>query len=175
MLANGGWDLALILLTWTIWRAPTNASKWRMGFNSAFKGLNMDRRNLTLTAINKNVWTPAHGKIEQQRQLCRTVWVNYGVSCRKRNNVPMYRIMTLYIETCCYNRHRSLTNIYIICLHKQLNKRHNAVRVNFFPSAKHRKRFVAMVTVKTHVQLTQSKCSSYREKMGGWSGTDLGL
>ena len=32
-------DLTLILLTWTIWRAPTNASKWRMGFNSAFKGL----------------------------------------------------------------------------------------------------------------------------------------
>ena len=29
----------LTLLTWTIWRAPTNASKWRMGFNSAFKGL----------------------------------------------------------------------------------------------------------------------------------------
>ena len=43
MLANGGWDLiqrlTLILLTWTIWRAPTNASKWRMGFNSVFKGL----------------------------------------------------------------------------------------------------------------------------------------
>ena len=39
MLANGGWDLTLILLTWTIWRAPTNASKWRMRFNSAFKGL----------------------------------------------------------------------------------------------------------------------------------------
>ena len=32
-------ELTLILLTWTIWRAPTNASKWRMGFNSAFKGL----------------------------------------------------------------------------------------------------------------------------------------
>jgi hypothetical protein len=31
--------LTLILLTWTIWRAPTNASKWRMGFNSVFKGL----------------------------------------------------------------------------------------------------------------------------------------
>ena len=39
MLANGGWDLTLTLLTWTIWRTPTNASKWRMGFNSAFKGL----------------------------------------------------------------------------------------------------------------------------------------
>ena len=31
--------LTLILLRSTIWRAPTNASKWRMGFNSAFKGL----------------------------------------------------------------------------------------------------------------------------------------
>ena len=31
--------LTLILLTWTIWRATTNASKWRMGFNSAFKWL----------------------------------------------------------------------------------------------------------------------------------------
>ena len=39
MLINGGWDLTLILLTWTTWRAPTNASKWWMGFNSAFKGL----------------------------------------------------------------------------------------------------------------------------------------
>ena len=36
--------LTLILLTWTIWRAPTNASKWRMGFNSAFKGLREERR-----------------------------------------------------------------------------------------------------------------------------------
>ena len=34
-----GPHLTLSLLTWTIWRAPTNASKWRMGFNSAFKGL----------------------------------------------------------------------------------------------------------------------------------------
>ena len=32
--------LTLILLTWTMWRAPTNARKWRMGFNSTFKGLN---------------------------------------------------------------------------------------------------------------------------------------
>jgi hypothetical protein len=31
--------LNLTLLTWTMWRAPTNPSEWRMGFNSAFKGL----------------------------------------------------------------------------------------------------------------------------------------
>ena len=32
--------LTLTLLTCRIWRAPTNASKCQMGFNSAFKGLN---------------------------------------------------------------------------------------------------------------------------------------
>jgi len=31
--------LTLILLTWKIWWAPNNASKWQMGFNLAFKGL----------------------------------------------------------------------------------------------------------------------------------------
>jgi len=31
--------LTLILLTWRIWRAHNNASKWQMRFNSAFKGL----------------------------------------------------------------------------------------------------------------------------------------
>ena len=31
--------LTLILLTWRIRWAPNNASKWQMGFNSAFKGL----------------------------------------------------------------------------------------------------------------------------------------
>ena len=32
-------SLNLILLTLRIWWAPNNASKWQMGFNSAFKGL----------------------------------------------------------------------------------------------------------------------------------------
>jgi hypothetical protein len=38
----GRWrlKLTLILPTWRIWWAPNNASKWQMGFNSAFKGLN---------------------------------------------------------------------------------------------------------------------------------------
>jgi len=33
--------LTLILLTWRIWRAPNNASRWQMGFNSAFKRLRL--------------------------------------------------------------------------------------------------------------------------------------
>ena len=31
--------LTLTLLMWTKWWAPASASKWQMGFNSAFKGL----------------------------------------------------------------------------------------------------------------------------------------
>jgi len=31
--------LTLILLTWRIWWALNNASRWQMGFNPAFKGL----------------------------------------------------------------------------------------------------------------------------------------
>ena len=52
MPANGGWDLTLILLMWTIWRAPTNASKWRMGFNSAYKGLRESKRKTIIFTRN---------------------------------------------------------------------------------------------------------------------------
>ena len=45
MLANGGWDLI---------RAPKNASKWRMGFNSAFKGLS----DKTLAAEKRGEFLP---------------------------------------------------------------------------------------------------------------------
>jgi hypothetical protein len=34
-------QLTLILLTWRIWWARNNASKWQMGYNSALKGLNI--------------------------------------------------------------------------------------------------------------------------------------
>jgi len=37
--------LTLILLTWRIWWAPNNASRWQMGFNLAFKGLTSENRN----------------------------------------------------------------------------------------------------------------------------------
>ena len=64
MLANGGWDLirrlTLILLTWTIWRAPTKASKWRMEFNSAFKGLNLLKRHRNIFRCRKKKKEPRH-------------------------------------------------------------------------------------------------------------------
>ena len=35
-------DLTLVLLTWRIWWVPNNASRWQMGFNSAFSPLNAE-------------------------------------------------------------------------------------------------------------------------------------
>jgi len=43
--------LTLILLTWRIGWAPSNASKWQMGFNSAFKGLRLSHQDYTLTIL----------------------------------------------------------------------------------------------------------------------------
>jgi len=48
---SSGAALTLTLLTWRIWRAPNNASRWQMGFNSAFKGLIMPRK----CVINRTV------------------------------------------------------------------------------------------------------------------------
>ena len=45
-------DLTLILLTWKKWRAPNNASKWQMGFNSVFKGLNSIPVSVPLTVLS---------------------------------------------------------------------------------------------------------------------------
>jgi len=44
--------LTLILLTWSIWWAPNNASRWQLGFNSAFKGLTV----LRVTLIKPPSW-----------------------------------------------------------------------------------------------------------------------
>jgi hypothetical protein len=46
--------LTLYLLTWRIWWAPNNASRWQMGFNSAFKWLN-ETCNITKRKNEGNV------------------------------------------------------------------------------------------------------------------------
>jgi hypothetical protein len=48
--------LTPILLTWTIWWAPNNASRWQMEFNSVFKWLKFcvcDEVNVLIYAANK--------------------------------------------------------------------------------------------------------------------------
>jgi hypothetical protein len=53
-------SLSLILPTWRIWRA-SNASKWQMGFNSAFKGLSSSLcRFLTSTLPSPSILLNTH-------------------------------------------------------------------------------------------------------------------
>jgi hypothetical protein len=48
-------SLTLILLTWRIWWAPNNTSKWQMGFNSAFKGLKVHFLHCNLDFFRENL------------------------------------------------------------------------------------------------------------------------
>ena len=50
------YPLTLTLLTWRIWWAPNNASRWQVGFNWAFKGLN----SLLKIFLNMNVICSLH-------------------------------------------------------------------------------------------------------------------
>jgi hypothetical protein len=83
-------SLTLILLTWTIWRAPTNARKWRMGFNSAFKGLNN-----TLTSLGR-----AMSQGDSQRSLSTKDWfilrpVLVATWSIKGSGIDLFRIFRL--------------------------------------------------------------------------------
>jgi hypothetical protein len=50
--------LTLILLTWRVWWAPNNASKWQMGFNLAFKSYVYvpSRAQWRISWQNQNKW-----------------------------------------------------------------------------------------------------------------------
>ena len=49
--------LTFTLLTWRIWWAPINASKWQMGYNSAFKGLKWPALDLYIYTQTKSSQT----------------------------------------------------------------------------------------------------------------------
>ena len=75
---------------WRVWWAPTNASKWQMGFNSAFKGL----MNFTVN-YQEQFWTNSAVRITNIRSkfhLCEQItnlnffqkraYCAYSLSCR---------------------------------------------------------------------------------------------
>ena len=60
--------LTLILLTWRIWWAPNNTSRWQMGFNSAFKGLMSEKSFSLQHGYHSNPTTPKHQHTSNQEQ-----------------------------------------------------------------------------------------------------------
>jgi hypothetical protein len=61
--------LTLILLTWRIWWAPNNASRWQMEFNSACKGVNLQITMPTTHKSSKAVPLQAWSGPEDSRKI----------------------------------------------------------------------------------------------------------
>ena len=67
--------LTLYQLTWRIWWAPNNASKWQMGFNSAFKGLMGKLEFFVHTVVHQStLCSVACNKLECQKEVVMTYW-----------------------------------------------------------------------------------------------------
>jgi hypothetical protein len=110
MLANGGWDLTLILLTWTKWWASASASKWRMGFNSAFKGLNKIAWNLTLN--KKNCFAFITGIYLAIHYLISLIYGNgHEIRGSHCSNTQMSRSTTVFFLQAIIMRIKSSSNI----------------------------------------------------------------
>jgi len=81
--------LTLTLLTWRIGWAPNNASRWQMGFNSAFKGLIKEMKLLYLQKLK--IWL----RIEYQLLFCILCFVSVFWIAKKRVYGVMFRNKTL--------------------------------------------------------------------------------
>ena len=91
-------DLTLILLTWRKWWAPNNASKQQIGFNSAFKGLNIGFPEVSSKPWNgcESAGYPlARGIVTWVRSLdCHEVAKN-NASCSHASVSHLYRAVTI--------------------------------------------------------------------------------
>ena len=100
--------LTLIPLTWRIWWAPNNTSRWQMGFNLAFKGLRNRKTTNCETQGLKNLhiyWiqTPLHNKRRSYWELQYTLhtmetWERH--TCRTLTDLP-YTVAKNTIQVIC--------------------------------------------------------------------------
>ena len=88
-------SLTRILLTWRIWWASNNASRWQMGFNSAFKGLMNRDSSVSIVSIPRAgrprncPSIPGRGKsLLRSYQSSRLPWVPLWVPFR-----PLFNAM----------------------------------------------------------------------------------
>jgi len=77
-----------MLLTWKIWLVSNNASKWQVGFNSAFKGLK------NISPPPPQPWRTAVPRVEQQQ---RRTHVTGHVNSETGLIVTTYKDPAIYI------------------------------------------------------------------------------
>jgi hypothetical protein len=96
-------NLTLILLTWNIGWAPTNASKWQVGFNLSFKGLMLHKTLLFKRSKGRVTTSPdnniAHTSTKcTQRNLFRMPQEIMEIGCKKKS----------LINTLCWIKYRQI-------------------------------------------------------------------
>ena len=113
-------SLTLTPLTWTIWRAPTNASKWRTGFNSAFKGLMWSLRKWQLFIFKHDL------RLVDYEFSSHTSVSKWLMVLKKKNMLKQFHsfhrntsVMTIYNVThlVFQNKIRFLSNLLIVDTH----------------------------------------------------------
>jgi hypothetical protein len=97
-LLRQGFSLTLILLMRRIWWAPNNASKWQMGFNSAFKGLNLTWGTFLLKFVDTSKFWLISDK-DNRHFAWRHKHINYGhhryILVTKISSVPLVTMVIL--------------------------------------------------------------------------------
>ena len=96
-------DLTLILLTWRIGGVPNKASKWQMGFNSAFKGL-IIRCTIYSDKTTLKGWHTSCCQPQQILLLCSTHATCFGSTDRPQAlKYTTLRTQNAYIYIYIYN------------------------------------------------------------------------
>jgi hypothetical protein len=88
--------LTLNPLMWKIWRAPNNARKWQLGFNSAFKGLPYASETWKLTERDRKKMNIFERKV--YRRILSPVYENEKENWRILTNKEIYarvKILTI--------------------------------------------------------------------------------
>jgi len=111
--------ITLILLTWRMWWAPNNASKWHMGFHSAFKGL-ICIYKLFLPSVKTCVGSK-YGKVVDSDNYCgcqQVNWCRLRYSCLRFPSVQLVPCImcevtgsTVVFLWCCITTNGSSTRV----------------------------------------------------------------
>jgi len=100
--------LTLILLTWRIWWAPHNASKWQMRFNSAFKGL------IEFTSV---LWYFVLYKPQWSHIILYTLLFRIMIERRPKVSKHVHTLCSIVKMKCMYSFHLSFLFKTLITLH----------------------------------------------------------
>jgi len=120
--------LTLILLMWRIWWAPNNASRWQVGFNSAYKGQSTTIKHCVLSNICdccavKSVYTDI--PLFWDRTPCHSVHFQ-AISRNHPHFIQPECSLTLkYSQQVKYHQHVTMSNFEIISHTLHMQKLHS--------------------------------------------------